>query len=218
MRYFILGFFLICVVVVSMAGFRGSLSRNPPIEVFPDMDRQPKLRPQTHNNFFGDGLSSRLAVAGTIPRSKSQLVGGELVSSYENSPLREAPINTGKVPGTTNFVELNPLAINSAVMQRGQQRFNIYCAPCHGASGDGKGITAKYGMLAMANFHDKRLIEMTDGEIFNTIALGKNLMGSYAAQIPIEDRWAIIAYVRALQRSRVATPDDVPADQRASLK
>ena len=218
MRYFLLGFFLLCVAVVSIAGFRGSLSRNPPIEVFPDMDRQPKLRPQTRNNFFSDGLSSQLPVAGTIPRSQPQLASGELVSSYDNSPLRDAPINTGKIPGTTNWVELNPITINAGVMARGQQRYNIYCAPCHGKSGDGKGITSKYGMVAMANFHDKRLIEMTDGEIFNTVTTGKNLMGSYAAQIPIEDRWAIIAYVRAIQRSRVATPDDVPADQRASLK
>ena len=203
MRYFLLGLALLCVAVLSVAGFRGDKSRRPPIELFPDMDRQPKLRPQTFNEFFPDQLSSRLPVPGTIARG----------TSYEENEM-----NTGRVPGTTNFVETVPLLITGQLLERGQQRYQINCAPCHGAAGDGKGITGKYGMLAMANFHDARLVKMPDGEFFNTITYGKNLMGAYGANVAITDRWAIIAYVRALQRSRLAVMDDVPPPMRSNLR
>jgi len=212
MRYFLLGFILCCLVVVSIAGFRGDTSRRPPIELFPDMDRQPKLRPQTHNNFFADQLSSRLPVEGTIARSQPTVVEGRPIYPFEDNPL-----NTGRVPGTTNFVETLPLPVTERLLTRGQQRYTINCAPCHGAAGDGKGITSKYNMLAMANFHDARLVKMPDGEIFNTITYGKNLMGAYGANVTVLDRWAIIAYVRALERSRLASLEDVPEALRSSL-
>jgi mono/diheme cytochrome c family protein len=140
-------------------------------------------------------------------------VDGKPVYAYEDSP-----VNTGRIPGTTNFVPVNPMPITRQLMERGQQRFQINCSPCHGPDGDGKGITSKYGMIGMANFHDKRLIDMADGEIFNTITHGKNLMGAYGANVEVEDRWAIIAYVRALQRSQLATADDVPEPNRWPFK
>jgi mono/diheme cytochrome c family protein len=202
MRYFLLGFVLLCVAVAGVAGFRGDRSRRPPVELFPDMDRQPKLRPQAANTFFQDGKSSRLTVEGTVARG---------------SAYADTPVNTGRMAGTTNFVELLPVAVTDVLLKRGRERYDIYCAVCHGAGGDGKGVTGKYGMVAMANFHDKRLVAMADGEIFNTITHGKNLMGGYEANVPISDRWAIVAYVRALQRSRLATLEDVPEAQRAAL-
>ena len=213
MRYFLLGCLLCGLVVVSIAGFRGGKTRRPPIELFPDMDRQPKLRPQAHNNFFTDQLSSRLPVEGTVPRSKPVVVEGREVYPFEDTPL-----NTGRVPGTTNFVETLPLPMSEQLLARGQQRYTINCSPCHGAAGDGKGVTAKYNMLAMANFHDARLVKMPDGEIFNTISYGKNLMGAYGANVTITDRWAIIAYIRALERSRLASLDDVPEALRSTLR
>lgn len=120
--------------------------------------------------------------------------------------------------GSTNWIEISPVEITEALMERGHQRYDIHCTPCHGAAGDGKGITSKYGMVAVANFHDARLVSMTDGEIFSTITNGKNLMGPYGANIKIEDRWAIIAYLRALQRSRLSTMDDVPEPQKAAFQ
>ncbi|PYM13732.1 MAG: cytochrome c class I [Verrucomicrobia bacterium] len=213
MRYFLSGFILLCVVVVSIAGFRGDKSRRPPIELFPDMDRQPKLRPQTHSSFFPDQLSSRLPVEGAIARSRPVVLGGKEIYPFEDNPL-----NTGRIPGATNFVETIPLPLTEQLLARGQQRYAINCAPCHGAAGDGKGITARYGMIAMANFHDARLVKMPDGEVFNTITYGKNLMGAYGPNVTVTDRWAIIAYIRALERSRLASLDDVPEAQRLSLK
>jgi mono/diheme cytochrome c family protein len=203
MRYFLLIFGLAVITVMLVAGKRGDISRKPPIEVFPDMDRMPKLRPQTHASFFADKMSSRLPVAGTVARG----------SAYQDTP-----VNTGKHPGTTNWIENIPVVVNETLLKRGQERYGIYCLVCHGAAGDSKGITGKYGMVGMANFHDPRLVKMADGEIFNTVTFGKNLMGPYGGQIPIADRWAIIAYVRALQRSRLALIDDVPADQRDALR
>ncbi|MDB6017086.1 MAG: cytochrome [Pedosphaera sp.] len=203
MRYFLLIFVLCAVVVVAVAGKRGSISRRPPIEVFPDMDRQPKLRPQTPNNFFADGKSSRLPIAGTIAWD----------DHYQDTPL-----NTGRVSGTTNFVEVLPVEVSSKLLARGQQRFNINCSPCHGAQGEGNGVTKKLGMSVVANLHDKRIVELPDGEIFNTITYGKGLMGSYAANVTVEDRWAIISYLRALQLSRLGSIDDVPDQLRATLK
>lgn len=205
MRYFLLVFVLSAVIVGVGLGKRGHTFRKPPVYIFPDMDRQPKLRPQEPNKFFLNGISSQFAVAGTIARG----------DPYENTP-----VNTGKKPGTTNYIDTIPVPVTAELMARGQERFNIYCAACHGQAGDGKGVPTKFGMAVIADLHDnktRRVPQQSDGEIFNTLSYGKGLMQGYAPQIPIMDRWAIIAYVRALQRSRLATLEDVPAELRADL-
>jgi mono/diheme cytochrome c family protein len=212
--YFILVFVVSAAAVFAILGLPGGISRKPPIEVFPDMDRQAKLRPQEPNPFFTNGISSQLPPVGTVARSTPVETAAGAVYAFEDSPL-----NTGKVTGTTNFVAANPLAINETLIRRGQQRFDIYCTPCHGALGDGNGITKKLGVMpAVANLHDKRIVEMTDGEIFNTITHGKGLMGAYGSAVPAEDRWAIIAYTRALQLSQLGSTDDLSAEQKAALK
>ena len=220
MRYFLLIFLLSVLTVVGVAGFRDSHSRQPPIELMNDMVRQNKVRPQTPSDFFGDSRSSRVLPVGVVARSKPYEINGvplqfngRLVYPYEDSP-----VNTGRLTGTTNFLELNPLPMTRQLLERGAARYQIYCLPCHGPDGDGKGITGKYGMSGMANFHDERLVKMGDGEIFSTMSGGKNLMPAYGPIIPVEDRWAIIAYVRVLQRSQLATIDDVPEASRAGLK
>jgi hypothetical protein len=213
MRYFLLIFFLAGIAVVSIAGFRGSISRKPPIEVFPDMDRQDKLRPQAHNSFFANQQSSQLPVPGTIARSEPLQVNGKSVYPYEDSP-----VNTGRITGTTNFVETIPFPITKQLLARGQERYQISCLPCHGALADGKGITTKYGMVVIRNLHEPNMIKLADGDMFNTITFGKNLMGAYGSNVSAEDRWAIIAYVRALQRSQLASIDDVPKEMQSLLK
>jgi len=205
MRYFLLIFVLLTLAVYFAAGKRGSISRKPPLEIFPDMDKQPKLRPQTGNETFANGLSSQLPVEGTVARG----------STFEDSA-----INTGKVPGSTNWVATIPVPVTAQLLDRGQQRFTISCSPCHGQLGDGKGITTKFGMAVIADLHDtktRKVVQQADGEIFNTITYGKNLMGPYGGLVTVEDRWAIIAYLRTLQRSRLASLEDVPADVRPNL-
>lgn len=201
-------------VVFGMLGLQGSMMRKPPFELFPDMDRQAKLRPQAPFSFFTNGLSSQLPPSGTVARSQPIETASGAVYRFEDSP-----VNTGRVTGTTNFIETNPLAVNAALLQRGRERFDIYCAPCHGRTGDGNGITKKIGtMPAVANLHDKRIVEMADGEIFNTVTYGKGLMGAAGPLVPTEDRWAVIAYLRALQLSWLGTTNDLPAAQSAALK
>ena len=214
MRYFLAIFALCVLATVGVLGFRGSHFRQPPLYIFPDMERQPKLRPQTANAFFENGMSSRLPVAGTIARSQPVQVGQKLVYPWEDSPVA-----TGRVPGTTNFVELNPLPVTAELLQRGQQVFDINCAACHSKLGDGNGTPKRIGAMAVvANLHDKRIVELTDGELFNTVSYGKGLMQGYAGNLPIRDRWAAIAYLRALQLSRLGSLDDVPEAARSALK
>jgi mono/diheme cytochrome c family protein len=220
MRYFLLLFFLTCFAVVAVCGFRGSFSRRPPIELFPDMVRQNKVRPQTPSEFFPDQHASRLIPAGTVPRGGPYVINGEELK-IDGKPVyryEDSPVNTGQIVGTTNWVPLNPLPITRQLLERGQQRYQINCLPCHGPVGDGKGIVGKYGLVGMANFHDQRLINMGDGELFNTITYGKNLMGAYGANVTVEDRWAIVAYLRVLQRSQLATVEDVPEPYRSTFK
>lgn len=205
MRYLLLAFILLTIATVAILGTRGNTSRKPPIEVFGDMDRQPKLRPQEANSFFKDGLSSQQPVAGAIARG----------SAYQDSPE-----NTGRVPGTTNFIATMPVPVTQQLLARGRERYNIHCAPCHGDQGDGKGITTKFGMAVIGDLHDvttRKVPQQSDGELFNTISNGKSLMQGYAANITIPDRWAIVAYVRALQRSHLGSMDDVPAAERANV-
>jgi mono/diheme cytochrome c family protein len=220
MRYFLLLFVLTCVAVVGVAGFRGSHSRRTAIEWFPDMVRQNKVRPQTPSDFFPDQESSRFVPAGTIAHTAPYVINGEplVIDGKPVYRYEDAPVNTGRIPGTTNFIALNPLPLTRQLLERGEQRFKINCMPCHGPAGDGKGITSKYNMFSMANFHDQRLVNMPDGEIFNTITYGKNLMGSYGDNVPVEDRWAIIYYVRTLERSQLASVEDVPDPERAQFK
>jgi mono/diheme cytochrome c family protein len=138
-----------------------------------------------------------------------------------NGPVyafEDAPVNTGRVTGTTNFVETNPLSVTGPLLQRGRERYDIYCTPCHGALGDGNGINKKLGVMpAVANLQDKRIVEMADGEIFNTITFGKGLMGAHGPLVPVADRWAVVAYLRALQWSQLGSLDDLPPDQQKTL-
>lgn len=217
MRYFLLISLLAVVAVVSVAGFRGSKSRQPPIEVFPDMDRQQKLRPQEPNAFLPGGISSQPFVAGTVPRSAAKLVAGRTVSSYDDSPLKDTPAFTGRVTGTTNMVETIPIPVTESLLARGRERYTISCLPCHGEQGDGNGITKKLGMAVVATLHDKRIVMMPDGELFHVITNGRNLMGPYGQNVAPKDRWAIIAYVRALQLSKLGRPTDVPAEFQRAL-
>lgn len=214
MRYFLLVFAICVAAVIGICGRRGSLSRKTPLYIFPDMRLQLKLEPQKPNDFFANGTSSQLPPPGTVARSKTILVGDRTVYPYEDSPVL-----TGFVPGTTNFVPTNPFPITPQLLHRGQERFNIYCSPCHGREADGNGITKKLGvMMTVANLQDPRIVKYTDGEIFYVITHGRNTMYPYGPNVPAEDRWAIIAYLRALQLSHLGTIDDVPPAERGNLK
>ncbi|MFA5911799.1 MAG: cytochrome c [Vicinamibacterales bacterium] len=165
-----------------------------------DMHDTPRYEAFEANNTFADGRASRSAPAGTVARGW----------------LRDdEALYTGKVAG--QLVEQFPFAIGEAEMHRGQQRFNIYCTPCHGKLGDGKGMVVQRGLRQAASYHQERLRQEKVGYFFDVITNGFGAMQGYADQIPARDRWLIVSYVRALQLSQHASVDDVPADQRAGL-
>lgn len=210
MRYAYYTLAFLCLLTVSIMGFRGEFATRPPIEVFPDMDRQAKYKPQASSKFFADGRADRAPVPGTVPHGRT--TEGDPAFLKADDFLYAGKARSG------DFAKGFPLEVTESFVRQGQGRFQIYCQPCHGALGDGNGITKQYGMVATPTFHDKRLRDMTEGEIFNTITHGKNTMGSYGDKLSTEERWAVIAYVRALQRAAHASVDDVPQANRGELK
>jgi mono/diheme cytochrome c family protein len=166
-----------------------------------DMHDQPKYVPLRESTFFGDDRSARVPVAGTVAR-------GQLHD--------DALLYTGKVNGMD--ATIFPFPIDAAVMARGQERYNIYCSPCHGRTGDGDGMVVRRGYRRPPSYHDDRLRTVAIGHFFDVMTNGFGAMPDYASQIRVEDRWAIAAYIRALQLSEHATPADVPADRRGALQ
>jgi mono/diheme cytochrome c family protein len=197
----------VVVLTVSLLGFRGTNFTAPPMDVFPEwafpgMKYQPKLRPQATSAFFADGRADRLPPPNVV---------------RADLPLRnDDSLYAGKT-ARGEFVRGYPAAVtvDLALLERGRDRYEIYCAPCHGTTGDGNGITKQYGMGATPNYHDDRLRKMAEGEIYNTITVGKGNMLSYADKLTPDERWAVIAYVRALQRAQTGTVADALGSSRA---
>jgi mono/diheme cytochrome c family protein len=214
MRYFFLIYALVALLVVGIFGLRGQKFSKPPIRIFPDMDEQDKLKPQKASGFFADGQGGRLPVAQTQPRGFNpegeQVIGG--IPEYEFGG-QTGYYYTGHVGdyygvGMPEELKLTPESAGE-LLRRGKERYGIYCAVCHGASGDGNGITAQYGVPIAANPNAKlnaiSPATYPDGRLFEVISNGKGNMSGYAYNIPVRDRWAIIAYVRALQAAKASS-------------
>jgi hypothetical protein len=222
LRYFFAIFVLVVASVISLAGFRGQKTGLPPIEIFPDMKHQPKFQPQHPSGFFADGRSARQPVEGTVPQGYN-LRGRYLQVSARNVTFKGGFTNDPGYYSTGRLGEMYgdgfPLPINGAVLERGEERFNINCAVCHGRTGAGNGIVQQIGSWAtVANLMDDRIRTMPDGQLFSTITNGKNTMGAYGPQIAVEDRWAIVAHIRALQRSQNGRIEDLTAEQKLALE
>lgn len=213
MRYVYLTVFFIVVLSVSILGFRGSLSTRTPLEVFPDMDHQAKYKPQAESAFFADGRADRPRPAGTVAFGRNSSVADASFLKADSVLFEGKDAKGAWVVGFPAAVTVDP----AKLLERGHDRYAIYCAPCHGALGDGNGITKQYGMGATPTYHDERLRKIAEGELFNTITHGKGNMLSYADKLSAEDRWAVVAYVRALQRAAHATVADVPAGHKSEL-
>src|SRR5688572_22215176 len=182
----VLGVFMLISLVAVSGCVRGCTSSRPPIHLNPSMDNQPKVRPQTVSTFFYDGSSMRQPVPGTVA------IDG----------LKEdAAFFTGK-GADGQFVATMPVTADEAVLERGRQRYVIYCQPCHDARGDGRGILFQRGNVPTASLHQEKILNYPDGQIFDVITNGVGLMAGYRWPIPPADRWAIVAYVRDLERKR----------------
>jgi mono/diheme cytochrome c family protein len=157
------------------------------------MHNQPKYKPLRASDFFRDRSSARPLVEGTVSRGSLQ---------------EDEAFFTGKV-GSVPVAEL-PFPVDQAVLDRGQQRYNIYCTPCHDATGSGRGMVVQRGYRPPPSFHDERLRSAAPGHFFDVMSNGFGAMPDYRAQIAPRDRWAVVAYIRALQLATRATPADVP--------
>ena len=195
---------LLIVLLIILGCGREKTSDKTPIHPNPNMDQQPKYKAQASSNFFEDGATMRPLIEGTVAR-------GELREDTEYYLGRDSK---------GDFIAVAPVEYSMERLKRGQERFNIFCSPCHSKVGDGKGIMAKedYQYVVPPNFHSDSVKQFTDGYIYDVISNGVRNMPSYKHQIPVDDRWSIILYLRTLQMSHNATINDIPAVIREEVK
>jgi mono/diheme cytochrome c family protein len=182
-------------VALVFASCRGQISEKPPIHPNMNMDQQPRKEAQEVNAFFSDKRSMRQPVEGTIARglNKSDIAYHEGVNENDQ------------------WIAKIPVKVTRDLLYRGQDRYDIYCSVCHGGAGDGNGVimTGNYGYVPAPTYHQDRLREAPDGEIYSAIYNGVRSMPSYATQVKVEDRWAIVAYIRALQATRNVSEEQI---------
>jgi mono/diheme cytochrome c family protein len=184
-----------------------SVQRNPPLEVWDDMKRQGKFKPQMENTIFPDHRDSRVPPDGVVAR-------GHLNENVTYYTGMVGEMYVGKNPALDQ-----PNVDLAALLDKGHARFNTYCSPCHDRQGSGGGIVPIHvPTWQPANLMEDRVVQFADGEIFNVVSNGRRSMPAYKFQISVDDRWAIIAYVRVLQRAWHASPNDVPAAHRTELQ
>ncbi len=180
---------------------RGQPSDKEPIHLVPDMDWQPKFQPEEAAPLWSDGRAMRPLVDGVVAQGHLDADEGHATGMVGDKYLARAPID-----------------VDEKVIHRGQDRFNIYCSPCHDRTGSGQGMVVKRGYPPPVNLTSDRVLGMPDGQVFWTITNGVRNMPSYRKQIPVEDRWAIVTWVRVLGRSQHGSIADVPEDQKSKIE
>jgi mono/diheme cytochrome c family protein len=221
-----------------LAGCRGDRSDNPPRQFFPDMDDSPRWNPQGASEFFADGRTMRPQVPGAVAFGRYGFNPVQYADADWAGPfiqerqdlLREDDAYYRGTEGPDVFLDYIPIPVTGDLIRRGQERFNIYCAPCHGYAGDGRGMVGRLWSAPVASFYDEQFrdrIQRTgkDGYLFHVAMHGVGeppdlTMPGYAHALNERDAWAIVAYIRALQATRPpgATLDDVPPDEREMLR
>jgi mono/diheme cytochrome c family protein len=216
MRVVMLVLVLMTGAVVSLMGFRGTISDRRPLIFVTDGVIQPRYHAQDESQFFKDGRAMRTPPEGTVA------FGGADYQSDAGSPrlnpdLLQADDHYYRGKQGTAWVTQIPIKLDLALLKRGQERYEIFCMPCHGATGAGNGLMTQYGLVGVASITDPFHALMPVGEYFSVISGGKGRMLGYGPQIKVRDRWAIVAYVRTLMRSQNASLDDVPEAERGEL-
>jgi mono/diheme cytochrome c family protein len=216
MRWVLLVLAMVVAVVVSRMGPRGAVNDRRPLMLISDMDFQPRYNAQAASPFFKDGRAMRTPPAGTVPFGGADY-GSDAGSPRQNPDFLRDDDAYYRGKQGASWVTENPLKVDMALLRRGRQRYEIFCTPCHGATGTGRGIMTQYGMVGVASITDELHRLMPDGQYFDVISNGKGRMMAYGPQIKVRDRWAIVAYIRALMRSQNATSPDVPESIRGEL-
>ena len=219
-------------MVVALAGFRGQKFSKTPLEGFPDMDRQEKVKAQKPGEFFTDGRGARPPILGTqpvgyaIPSTARQLLEDEILEpapwsqeSYQFT-AGDGYVGTGQMDG--NWGDGIPMEITTELLALGRDKFTINCQICHGQSGNGNGIVTQYdaaygNLIKTSTYHQDRLRDMPDGQLFNTITYGVRQMYGYGSVLTVRERWAIVAYLRVLQASQNVSGDRLTAEVRARV-
>ena len=200
------------IPLVLIARARVTTTPNPRIHIIQDMDNQPKFKPQQANPMFADTRAMRPPVPGTVARGT--LVGDSRLETGLTDPANPE-----------SWVEVMPVEVTPELMKRGREQYDVFCSPCHGLGGVGNGAVSVRAEALQegtwtppSSFHTELVRSRQVGHLYNTITNGIRNMPAYGTMIDRSDRWAIVAYVRALQRSQYATVDDVPAELRPSLR
>jgi mono/diheme cytochrome c family protein len=190
------------IITVAVLGWRGRRSPEPPFQPFMDMVAQPRYDPQSESQFFTDRRTQRPPTPRAVAWGRGQQ-GPEAPYAQQDEELFS--------------VQTMPMAIDRELLNQGQKLYQIFCTVCHGGTGAGNGITTQYAMNAPPSYHTDRLRQIADGEIYKVVTQGKGQMGPYGDRIKPPDRWAIVAYVRALQRAYSGSADEVPAHIRQAM-
>jgi mono/diheme cytochrome c family protein len=234
-----LAFLAVAVVaVIGFFGLQGKKSKDTPVYVFDDMDYQSKYKPQGENTFFADGRDARPAVAGAVARGTGLEPLKVFSAEYRRAESLNPAFATGK-DAQGNFVadfpaksltvlaggELAPYAVDAKVLALGQAKYQVYCAVCHGQAADGNGIMkvraaveGDVAIVSIANLQQPMFRGYPQGQVFDVITNGKNTMLGYGDKLTPEERWAVVAYLRALQLSQACPPNLVPASVKALVK
>ena len=224
-------------LMLPMAGCRGDRSEKPPRQFFPDMDDSPKFKPQTPTEFFADGRAMRPPEAGTVAFGAFPFVevsipaqadwASPFLREREDMLAGDTEMYTGLNPDGTP-VAMMPMAINNELLARGEERFNIYCAACHGYAGDGQGMVGRRWSAPVPSFHDAKYKDRSeptggDGYLFHIARNGlkhpdgRYRMPGYGHALTAEDTWAIVAHIRVLQQAFDNDPQSLPAEARDQL-
>lgn len=204
MKYFFLSLIAIVLLVVGVFGFRGDKFSQAPLQVFPDMDNQDKVKAQKPDGFFSDAMGSRLPVLGTVPKSADSGVLPIEFGIGRSGYYFDGKLGDKFGNGMPDELALESEADSTALLGRGMDMYGVHCAICHGAAGDGKGVVAKYLADSGVTVRPINTIfqeTSPDGYIYEVISNGMGMMGGYKHNLPVRDRWAIVAYLRALQAS-----------------
>jgi mono/diheme cytochrome c family protein len=197
---------LAATLVCALGACRGQPSEKQPLHLIGDMDWQPKYQPEEASTLWGDQRGMRPLVEDTVAR-------GEL--KEDDRTWRGMAKDDH---GVEKFVERVPVAIDAAGLRRGEERFGVYCTPCHDRTGGGRGMVVQRGYPPPVQLYSDRVVKMPDGQIFWTMSNGVRNMPAYRKQIPVEDRWKIVAWVRVLQQSQAAAVADVPPEIRGKIE
>jgi len=221
------------LAVAALGGCRGDRSDAPPRQFFPDLDDQPKWRPQTKSGFYADGRAMRVPVEGTVAFGRQQFVtdddwAGPFMQGRDDLLKADGLFYEGRGEDQ-QYAERIPFPVDVDMVKLGEKKFNIYCAACHGYSGDGKGMVGQQWSYPLPNFHDAKYKDPSqpqgrDGYLFHIARYGvvgpdgAQKMPPYAHAIDEREAWAVVSYIRALQATREGTVDDVPEAQRPAIE